>query len=95
LSGPIRCTALNARVFFFASTNPPTLAPPSKAGEIPRNGDVLIVDKYAFTVVEADERRIITVGTTLEGGWRLRTCLAQQETEKLNASEKKLHPLFD
>jgi hypothetical protein len=33
----------------------------SQAGEIPKPGDVLVVDRYAFTVVEADERRIITV----------------------------------
>jgi hypothetical protein len=32
-----------------------------QAGEIPKPGDVLVVDRYAFTVVEADERRIITV----------------------------------
>lgn len=32
-----------------------------QAGEIPASGDVLIVEDYAFTVVEADERRIITV----------------------------------
>lgn len=32
-----------------------------KAGEIPATGDILIVEDYAFTVVDADARRILTV----------------------------------